>query len=47
MFPELYALSGDKGARALLKKAGGAVMRVDFPGGEVDVDTPEDLAALG
>jgi molybdenum cofactor cytidylyltransferase len=46
MFPELYALSGDKGARALLKKAGGAVMRVNFPGGEVDVDTPEDLAKL-
>jgi molybdenum cofactor cytidylyltransferase len=46
MFAELYALSGDKGARVLLKEARG-VMRVDFPGGEVDVDTPEDLAALG
>ena len=46
MFAELYALSGDKGARALLKEAE-RVARVDFPGGEVDVDTPEDLAGLG
>jgi molybdenum cofactor cytidylyltransferase len=43
---ELYALCGDKGARVLLKEAGDAVVRVDFPGGEVDVDTSEDLAAL-
>ncbi|WP_058189181.1 nucleotidyltransferase family protein [Terracidiphilus gabretensis] len=45
MFAELYALSGDKGARVQLKDAR-VVMRVDFPGGEVDVDTPEDLEAL-
>jgi len=45
VFAELYALSGDKGARGLLKEAR-VVIRVDFPGGEVDVDTPEDLAAL-
>ena len=45
MFTELCALSGDKGARTLLKEAR-VVMRVDFPGGEVDVDTPEDLEKL-
>jgi molybdenum cofactor cytidylyltransferase len=45
-FAELHALSGDKGARALLKEAKSAVVKVDFPGGEADVDTPEDLAAL-
>jgi molybdenum cofactor cytidylyltransferase len=47
MFAELYALRGDKGARVLLKETGGVVMRVSFPGGEVDVDTPGDLTALG
>jgi molybdenum cofactor cytidylyltransferase len=46
IFAELYVLSGDKGARALLKRPERAVARVDFPGGEVDVDTPEDLAGL-
>jgi molybdenum cofactor cytidylyltransferase len=46
MFAELYALSGDKGARALLARPECAVVRVGFPGGEVDVDTPEDLSAL-
>jgi CTP:molybdopterin cytidylyltransferase MocA len=46
MFAELYALGGDKGARALLKEDGRVVVRVDFPDGEVDVDTPEDLTAL-
>jgi molybdenum cofactor cytidylyltransferase len=46
MFVELYALSGDTGARALLKRPGSAVVTVDFPGGEVDVDVPEDLEKL-
>jgi CTP:molybdopterin cytidylyltransferase MocA len=45
MFAELYALRGDKGARALLKDAR-VLVRVNFSGGEVDVDTPEDLAKL-
>lgn len=46
-FAELYALSGDRGARALFKAAPRAVVQVDFPGGEIDVDTPQDLAGLG
>ena len=46
-FAELHALSGDKGARALLAHSDCAVVTVKFPGGEVDVDTPEDLANLG
>jgi len=46
VFAELYALEGDKGARALLKNPACGLVTVDFPGGEVDVDTPEDLARL-
>jgi molybdenum cofactor cytidylyltransferase len=46
IFAELYALSGDKGARVLFKAAARTVVQVDFPGGELDVDTPQDLAGL-
>lgn len=46
MFAELFALSGDRGARALLAQSSCAVATVDFPGGEVDVDTPEDMERL-
>ena len=45
-FAELYALSGDKGARALLAHSDCAVVSVEFSGGEIDVDTPGDLAKL-
>ncbi len=44
MFGELYGLTGDKGAKALL--SGDGVVRVGFPGGELDVDTPEDMDGL-
>jgi molybdenum cofactor cytidylyltransferase len=46
LFGELKALRGDEGARSLLRRAGETVARVPFPGGEVDVDTPEDAARL-
>ena len=46
VFGELYALSGDKGARAVLAKPSCAIATVKFSGGELDVDTPEDLARL-
>jgi len=39
-FPELRALSGDRGARGLL--LGEDILEVPFPGGEQDVDTPAD-----
>jgi molybdenum cofactor cytidylyltransferase len=39
-FPELMELSGDAGARTLLQSA----PQVALPKGELDVDTPEDLA---
>ena len=41
-FPELLALTGDSGARQLLKKY--PCHTVAFPGGRVDVDTWEDAS---
>lgn len=39
-FPALLKLSGDAGARELLQNA----PAIDLPGGEVDIDTADDLA---
>ena len=46
---ELLALEGDVGARAILERHAGAMVRVETAdaGIFVDVDTPQDLAALG
>ena len=38
LFPQLLALTGDLGARALLASA------LDLPGGDLDIDTPDLLA---
>jgi molybdenum cofactor cytidylyltransferase len=46
-FPDLLALAGDKGARALLLHPPCALIALPFPGGEADIDKPEDLALLG
>jgi len=43
-FPALLALSGDVGARSILGNAGDDVALVEFPDGNIDVDTPEDWA---
>lgn len=45
-FAELKALQGDKGARSILTNPSHAVVDVAFPGGEFDVDEPEDLDRL-
>ena len=45
-FSDLNALRGDQGARALFKDPTRAVVAVPFPGGEVDIDLPGDLAHL-
>lgn len=45
-FAHLHALSGDKGARALLADPPCALVSVPFPGGEVDIDIPADLTQL-
>ncbi|ALW83988.1 hypothetical protein AUC43_02060 [Hymenobacter sedentarius] len=46
MLPALQQLKGAQGAGLLIKSLGPAVGRVPFPGGLMDVDTPEQYAAL-
>jgi CTP:molybdopterin cytidylyltransferase MocA len=43
---EALALTGDEGARVLLRKYGAVEIPCDGTGEPTDVDTPEDLAAL-
>ena len=45
-FPNLLGLSGDAGARYLLRNPSCPLVLVSFPGGEIDVDTPADLSIL-
>jgi molybdenum cofactor cytidylyltransferase len=46
LFPELLELTGDQGARRIVQLHLEEVASVDFPGGEFDLDTPQDLARL-
>lgn len=46
MFPLLMKLSGDRGAKKLMKRFPGKVATVPFEKGSFDVDTPEDYDAL-
>ena len=45
-FPELTQLRGDQGARRLIERNGDRLVRVAMPNAAVDLDTPQDLAAL-
>jgi molybdenum cofactor cytidylyltransferase len=45
-FAGLHALRGDKGARSIIEQAPCPVVTLEFAGGEVDIDAPEDLANL-
>jgi CTP:molybdopterin cytidylyltransferase MocA len=45
-WPEALALTGDEGARVLLRRHGAVEVRCDGTGEATDVDTPADLAAL-
>jgi molybdenum cofactor cytidylyltransferase len=47
LFPDLAALSGDQGGKALIKAAGSSIERVmvDSASAATDIDTPEQLAA--
>jgi molybdenum cofactor cytidylyltransferase len=45
-FADLRALRGDRGARSLIAEASCPVVAIEFAGGEVDIDLPEDLAQL-
>jgi molybdenum cofactor cytidylyltransferase len=46
LFAELLELTGDQGARRIMQLHLEEVASVDFPGGEFDLDTPQDLARL-
>jgi molybdenum cofactor cytidylyltransferase len=46
VFPELAALRGDAGARAVLRRGSDTLMRVPMPSAALDVDTPEDLLTI-
>ncbi len=45
-FAELRQLRGDRGAGPLLASHAGSVHLIPLAGGEVDIDTPADLARL-
>ena len=45
-FPELAQLRGDQGARLILERNSYRLVRVPMSNAAVDLDTPEDLAAL-
>jgi molybdenum cofactor cytidylyltransferase len=45
-FPELRQLSGDRGAGPLLARHAASACLIPLPGGDVDIDTPADLARL-
>jgi molybdenum cofactor cytidylyltransferase len=45
-FADLRRLEGDRGARVLLMHPPMEMIAIDFASGEVDIDTPEDLAYL-
>ncbi len=42
-FGEMTKLSGDDGAKPLVKKYKNLVVSIDFPKGNIDIDTEEDL----
>jgi molybdenum cofactor cytidylyltransferase len=46
VFPQLLALRGDKGARAILLDPPCPMAAVPFAGGEIDIDIPADLEHL-
>lgn len=45
-FPELAELRGDQGARKIIERNNYRLVRVAMPNAAIDLDTPEDLAAL-
>jgi molybdenum cofactor cytidylyltransferase len=46
VFPELAALTGDRGARSVIQQFRSQVAAVPFPGGSIDLDTLADYARL-
>lgn len=46
LFSKLNALQGDKGARVLFANPACPILERPFPGGAIDIDTPDDLTRL-
>ena len=46
LFADLEALTGDEGARRVIRAYAGPVAKIPFPGGETDIDTAQDAARL-
>lgn len=46
LFSELAALTGDRGARDLIRRHGDETQEVAWEDGSIDVDQPEDLSEL-
>lgn len=45
-FANLHALTGDQGARSILRNSTCRIISIEFLGGELDIDSPEDLLYL-
>jgi molybdenum cofactor cytidylyltransferase len=45
-FPQLLALTGDKGAKALLKQCTDKVLTISLPEAELDIDSVADFDYL-
>lgn len=46
LFPALLQLKGDRGARSIFEQSGVEIHTIEFPRGEWDIDSPEDLERL-
>jgi molybdenum cofactor cytidylyltransferase len=42
LFPELLSLEGDRGAKGIIERYSTTRIEIDFPGGEIDLDTVAD-----
>ncbi|MCI0707891.1 MAG: nucleotidyltransferase family protein [Ignavibacteriae bacterium] len=47
LFPELLLLRDDKGAKAVIHNHHDDAIRIVFPAGSVDIDSPDDLPQTG
>lgn len=45
LFPELLSLRGTDGAKRVIMRHRESVLSIPFPGGELDIDSPEDYEA--
>ncbi len=46
LFNDLSALHGDQGAKGLFTQYASSLVSIPFPGGDIDIDSPEDSRAL-